>query len=397
MSITCRPARRSASGHRAESSSTSAGADGPVRDRRDMRSQIIAIGSTMRRNRVGRALSLWMTARTAGLDFRYLGIDDGPLWEPLREHEMFRSDVRVVTGTADLERQASREIGSDSVVLVCKPRPELLSLARKLTRSAPVMVDIDDPELEVGWGTTKLRSRAALIARYGPSRFRFEWAKRTVKRMHVITSNPFLQDLYGGEIVPHVREATARSRTQALPGTPFTVGFIGTPRQYKGIDEVRAAVSELAGEREVRFRITAPPPPDARPWEDWVGFTSIDEGRRLLECCDAVAIVSHAGSWGDQQVPVKLIDAMHGAVPAVITPRPPLLWAAGGASLVVADDRTSDITNAFRLIADDSALAKALGTASQQRAREMFTPEAAAEHLRAAIDRADAHWSRARY
>ena len=277
---------------------------------------------------------------------------------------------------------------------MCKPRPEVLSLGRKLAPSAPVTVDIDDPELEVGWGETRLRSRAALVARYGPSRFRFGWAKRTVRQMHVITSNPILQDLYGGEIVPHVREATVPSTTHVPPGAPFTVGFIGTPRQYKGIDEVRAAVAELAEERAVRLCITAPPPNDPRPWEDWVGATSINDGRRLLECCDAVAIVSHAGSWGDQQVPVKLIDAMHAAVPAVITPRPPLLWAAGGASLVVADGRTSDITNAFRLVADDAELAKALGTAARQRAREMFTPKAAATHLLAALDRADAHWNR---
>ena len=359
-----------------------------------MRSQIIAIGSTMRRNRIGRAFSLWMTARAAGLDFRYLGIDDGPLWEPLREHEAFRSDVRVAADIADLERRATDEIGPDSAVMTCKPRPELLSLARKLTPLAPVVVDIDDPELEVGWGATKLRSRAALVARYGPSRFRFRRAKRTVKRMHVITSNPVLQDLYGGEIVPHVREATPPPARHVLPESPFTVGFIGTPREYKGIDEVRTAVEELAGERAIRLCITAPPPSDARPWEDWVGPTSIDDGRRLLECCDAVAVVSHAGSWGDHQVPVKLIDAMHAAVPAVITPRPPLLWAAGGASVVVADGRASDITNAFRLVADNPELARALGSASQQRAREMFTPEAAAPHLLAALDRAVAHWNR---
>jgi hypothetical protein len=87
---------------------------------------------------------------------------------------------------------------------------------------------------------------------------------------------------------------------------------------------------------------------------------------------------------------------MHAAVPAVITPRPPLLWAAGGASVVVPDERTSEITNAFRLLADDSALANALGTASQQRAREMFTPKAAAAPLLAALDHADAHWNRTR-
>jgi glycosyltransferase involved in cell wall biosynthesis len=361
-----------------------------------MRSRIIAIGSTMRRNRIGRAFSLWMTARAGGLDFRYFGIDDGPLWEPLRTNDAFRSDTRVAANMRDLERGVADEIGPDSAVMVCKPRPELLPLARKLTSSAPVIVDIDDPELEVGWGATKLRSRAALIARYGPSRFRFRQAKRTVKRMHVITSNPVLQDLYGGEIVPHVREATDPSTTQVGTGTEFSVGFIGTLRQYKGIDDVRTAVADLARERAVRLCITAPAPSDARPWEEWVGATSIDGGRRLLESCDAVAVVSHPGSWGDQQVPVKLIDAMHAAVPAVITPRPPLLWAAGGASVVVADGRTADIADAFRLIADDSALAKTLGTASQLRAREVFTPKAAAVHLLAALDRAETHWHRSR-
>jgi glycosyltransferase involved in cell wall biosynthesis len=361
-----------------------------------LRSQVIAIGSTMRRNRIGRAFSLWMTARAAGLRFRYVGLDDGPLWEPLRAHQGFSSDVQVATDIADLERQVAVEIGPDSALVVCKPRPELLSLARKLAPSAPVIVDVDDPELEVGWGTTRLRSRAALLARYGPSRFRFRWAKRTVSRMQVITSNPALQNLYGGEIVPHVRDATPTSRAHDRDATPFTVGFIGTPRPYKGIDEMRTAMAQLSRERPVRLCITAPPPDDARPWEDWVGATSIDEGRRLLECCDAVAVVSHPGSWGEHQVPVKLIDAMHAAVPAVITPRPPLLWAAGGTSVVVPDGRASEITNAFRLLADDFPLAKAFGAASRQRAHEVFTPKAAAPHLLAALDRVDADWHRDR-
>ena len=357
-----------------------------------MRSHIIAIGSTTRRNRIGRAFSLWMTARAAGLEFRYVGIDDGPLWEPLREYEEFRHDIRVASDSNDLERQVATEIGADATLMVCKPRPELVSLAWKLTGAAPVIVDIDDPELEVGWGATALPSRAALIARYGPSRFRFRRARRIVQRMHVMTSNPVLQCLYGGEIVPHVRDATSAPTTHRRDVPAFTVGFIGTPRPYKGIDEVRAAVAELASERPVRFCVTAAPPNDPRPWEEWVGATSMDEGRHLLECCDAVAVVSRPGTWGDHQVPVKLIDAMHAGVPAVITPRPPLLWAAGGTSVVVADGHASDITNGFRLIAGDAALAKALGTAARQRAQATFTPRAAAPRLLQALDRADANW-----
>ena len=167
--------------------------------------------------------------------WRYIGVDDGPFWEPLREHEEFRADVRVASDISDLERQVAAEMGPDAVLMICKPRPELLSLGRTLGRSVPAIVDIDDPELEVRWGTTKLRSRAALVARYGPSRFRFGWAKRVAKRMNVITSNPVLQSRYGGEVVPHVREAvpvpTAQGRDPAL----FRVGLIGTPPAHKGI------------------------------------------------------------------------------------------------------------------------------------------------------------------
>ena len=193
------------------------------------------------------------------MPFHYIGIDDGPVWEPLREHEEFRSDVRVASGSADLEQQVAAEVGPDAVLMICKPRPELLSLGRRLARSAPVIVDIDDPELDVGWGTTRLRSKAALVARYGPSRFRFGWAKRVVKRMNVITSSPILQSRYGGEVVPHVREAvpvpTAHDRDSAV----FRVGFIGTPRPYKGIEEVRGrgGTRDRAGGTALHHRAAA--------------------------------------------------------------------------------------------------------------------------------------------
>jgi glycosyltransferase involved in cell wall biosynthesis len=382
------------------SSSTSAAAEsgsaGGARRKEGSLSRLIAIGSTTRRNRIGRAFSLWLTAREAGLPFRYIGIDDGPVWEPLREHQEFRSDVRVASGIADLEQQVAAEVGPDAVLMICKPRPELVSLGRRLARSAPVIVDIDDPELEVGWGATRLRSKAALVARYGPSRFRFGWAKRVVKRMNVITSSPILQSRYGGEVVPHVREAVSVPTAHDRDSAVFRVGFIGTPRPYKGIEEVRAAMAGLATEREVRLCITAPPPDDARPWEEWVGATSLEAGRQLLDNCDAVAIVSHPGPWGDLQVPVKLVDAMHAAVPAVITPRPPLLWAAGGSSIVVPDDCVSEIESAFRLIADDRNLAHGLQGAARRRALSTFTPAAAAPQLLAAIDRAGADHRRAR-
>ena len=361
-----------------------------------MRSRVIAVGSTTHRNRIGRVFSLWLTAREAGLQFRYIGVDDGPMWEPLREHEEFLADVRTGRDLADVERQVAAAIGPDATILVCKPRPELLALARKFTRSAPVLVDIDDPELLDPWGDSTLLVRAKRVVRTGPSQFRFGWARRAVTTMNVITSNPLLQQLYGGGLVPHVRDAAPTPAPRPPKSDGFVVGFVGTIREHKGITELRAAVAELGQRHDVRLRITAPAPPDARPWEDWVGHTTLAEGRSLLASCHATAIVSRPGVWGDLQLPVKLIDAMATGVPAVITARPPLLWAAGGSATVVRDDSVSDLTEALALLAEDPGLGSALGAAAWRRALCTFTPAAAAPALDEAIEHAEAEHRRTR-
>ncbi len=353
-------------------------------------STIVAVGSTTRRNRIGRAYSLWLTARAADVDFRYYCIDDGPVWEPLREHDEFLADVVPLPDLASLERSVRNAFGDGSTLLVCKPRPELLRLARNVAATDRVIVDVDDPELLDPWGGASLLLRAKRIVRVGPSHFRFGWARRVVKTMHVITSNPLLQQIYGGIVVPHVRDAAEPPAARAPRTKPFTIGFVGTPRDHKGIDQIRAAAAGLAGAREVRLCVTAPPPSDARPWEEWLGETSLADGRKLLERCDAVAIVSSPGVWGDLQLPVKLIDAMSAGVPAVITARPPLLWATGGAAIVVRDDSVLDLQNAFRLLADDPVLANAIASAAWMRAKQTFTPEATAPHLLSAVERATA-------
>ncbi|MBK5286862.1 MAG: glycosyltransferase [Acidimicrobiia bacterium] len=350
--------------------------------------RIVAIGSTIHRNRLGRVFSLWLTARAAGVEFRYFGVDDGSVWEPLRGHEEFLADVQTAPDLAGVEREVAGALGVGATMLVCKPRPELLKLSRKFTGSMPVVVDIDDPELVDPWGDTTLVVRAKRIARSGPSQFRFGWARRTVQGMHVITSNPLLQDLYGGGLVPHVREATSAPTPRPTTAEPFVVAFIGTIREHKGLADIREAVAALAQQRAVQLCITAPPPVDARPWEQWLGNTTLGEGRALLERAHAVAIVSRPGAWGDRQLPVKLIDAMASGVPAVITPRPPLVWAAGGSAIVVRDGWVTDLTDALRLLADDPELGRALGEAAWRRARELFTPTAAAPHLVEALERA---------
>jgi len=361
-----------------------------------MRSRVVALGSTTRRNRVGRVYSLWLTAREAGLDFTYLTVDDGPIWEPLRDHEEFLACVQTVADLSELRAHVGDELGPGTTVLVCKPRPELLHVARQLDEVAPVIVDVDDPELLDPWGGASLVGRAKRIARHGRTPYRFAWARRTLRSMRVLTSNPLLQELYGGHVVPHVRETAPAPEPRPPDREPFRIGFVGTVREHKGITELRAAAAELARRRDIRLLVTAPAPPDALPWEQWVGHTSLAAGQALLSSCDAVAIVSRPGVWGDRQLPVKLIDAMAAGVPAVVTARPPLLWATGGAAVVVRDGSAIDMADALGLLADDTRLASTLATAAWRRACDVFTPTAAAPLLLDAVAQATAASRRAR-
>jgi glycosyltransferase involved in cell wall biosynthesis len=353
-----------------------------------MRPHIVALGSTTRRNRIGRAYSLWLTAREAGIEFQYFCIDDGPVWEPLRDHDAFLADIHPARDLAQLERDVDAATRSNSTLLVCKPRPELLRLALRKRSKTAILVDIDDPELLDPWGGSSLVLRAKRIARFGPAQFRFGWARRVVKSMNVITSNPMLHEIYGGTIVPHVREIGEPPVPRAARATPFTIGFVGTPREHKGLVEIRAASAELARARDVRLCITATKPVDARPWEEWVGETSLADGRRLLARCDVTPIVSRPGVWGDLQLPVKLIDAMAAGVPAVVTARPPILWAAGDTATIVRDGSVSELEDAFALIADNPNVASSLAVAAWKRACELFSPAAAASGLVSAISAA---------
>ena len=85
---------------------------------------------------------------------------------------------------------------------------------------------------------------------------------------------------------------------------------------------------------------------------------------------------------------MKLIDAMAAGVPTVVTARAPLLWATGGATVVVRDGSAPDMAEALALLADDVRLASTIATAAWRRACDAFTPAAAAPMLLEAVHHA---------
>src|SRR5262249_22111300 len=153
-----------------------------------------------------------------------------------------------------------------------------------------------------------------------------------------VVSNTWLQQRYGGELLPHVRNtdrlkpdaaARAAARAELELGERFWVGFVGTIRKHKGVDDLLSAVASLddgiglylAGvdesdaytarllERaraelpEARLRVV--PTFDFARLGYWLG------------AADVLCIPSRASDGAEGQIPAKLFDAMAVGVPTI--------------------------------------------------------------------------------
>jgi glycosyltransferase involved in cell wall biosynthesis len=164
------------------------------------------------------------------------------------------------------------------------------------------------------------------------------------------------------------------------------VAFVGSPKAHKGIEDLRLAVAGLVSEG-YRLVVTGTAPPDSHPWETWVGTVPFEEGMRILDGSDVVAIPSRPTSWARAQLPAKLMDAMMAGKPVVVTDVGPMRWAVGSAGVVATAGDASGIQDALRSLRDP-AIRQALGRRAWERARADYSVETVAKVFEDACDAA---------
>ena len=334
-------------------------------------------------NQLGRAHSLWLVSRAAGHEARIYSVKGGELWAPLRGSTAFGAACHTVTRQ---ELVTDLRASSDVVVAV-KAVPDSLGVALGVAKEAqrPLVVDIDDPDLEIHIAYGR---RLRLLARRAkhPQRYKaLSELRRAAMSLPTITSNPILHKVYGGHMIPHARPDFGAGNNH-VSHTPM-VGFIGTPRPHKGIDVLRAAVGRLA-DRGYTLVITAETPPgQAMPWERWVGVTSSMEGMALLRRCDIVALPSTLADYAPAQLPMKLIDAMLAARAIAVSDVGPMPWAVRGAGLVFEPGSVESLVEALEALCDPSVRSD-LGADARSIAVRRFTPEALAPVLDEALNAA---------
>ena len=325
-------------------------------------------------NSLGRTYCLWMMAKALNWGAKVASFKGSETWPPIRGTE-FESDCSLID-----DDDFVNEANSYDLLVVIKPLPgsfgKMLKFESQL--KVPILLDIDDPDLEV-WQRVVLSPR--ILAKSVLRRRTYKemvQLKSRVPEFERIVSNPYLSSLYGGEIIPHARmdEGMGASHISRSP----VIAFVGTPRRHKGINALRRAVSQLQ-DLQYRLIVTAPPPEDAKPWEEWVGVTSLVDGKRLVSECDIVALPSHNTLHAKGQLPAKLVDAMLLGRAVVVSDIEPMPWAVGNDFSPIKPGNVEELSKKLRILADPS-FRSALGLKLRNRALNEFTVEGVKERFR---------------
>lgn len=346
------------------------------------RQQLLIVCGDPSNNLAGRAQAVHRVAVEAGYNVQLVSpVTTSPLWAPLAGSDFDRSLIRMAPAAL---RRLVRE--TTPIVVAIKPRQDSLGVIwRTTTRTGtPLILDVDDPDLEM-LRADILQVSSLQKAVKSPGRYlRYLGLARATRRSTCVTSNPVLQRRYGGLVLPHARPDRG-------PGAPHsrrspTIAFIGTPKEHKGIDVLRAAVAQLAP-WGYSLVITASRPlsEPTRAWETWTGALSEDDSMQILKSSDIVAIPSLPGGWGDAQLPMKVIDAMLAGRAVIASSLEPLSWALGGTGLLVEPGSVAQLVRALEECANPATRTR-LGNASRQRALASFTPQSLAPVLRSAVD-----------
>jgi glycosyltransferase involved in cell wall biosynthesis len=294
--------------------------------------------------------------------------------------------------------------------LVYASKPRLTSagvgyLAR-LRHRRPLLLDIDDWETGFfrrggAWGTL---GRAMNLS--NPRGFTWTWLMERLRSMadEVTVASRFLQQRFGGVLIPHVRDTDLwapdhvepqPARERLAVDKERVVMFLGTPRAYKGVEDLAAALSQLGRSDVVLALVGTDPASDtgralaARyPGIRLVGQVPIAQVPTYLAAADVVVVPQRESSDTRGQVPAKLFDAMALGRPIVSTRVSMIPEILEGCGVLVEPGQVDALGQAIARLLDHPDEARTLGLAARRRAVERYSFEAARRALFPLVERA---------
>jgi glycosyltransferase involved in cell wall biosynthesis len=276
---------------------------------------------------------------------------------------------------------------------------------KRVAGKRPLLLDIDDWELGFYlrsgfWGTV---GRAVNLG--NPNGLPWTWLCERLTGLAdgVTVASRFLQQRFGGTLIPHVRdtdawkpgaaEAAEGRRRLGLPGKRIVM-FLGTPRDYKGLDDLAAAMASI-GRPDVSLAVVGADAGSAAgrailercPAATLVPWVPFDDIPTLLSAADVVAVPQRRTSDTVGQVPAKIFDAMALGCPVVSTRVSMIPEILEGCGILVEPGDVPGLAGAIRRLLDEPAEALALATRARERCVERYSFQAARRDLFPLVER----------
>jgi glycosyltransferase involved in cell wall biosynthesis len=330
------------------------------------------------------------------------------VWEPVSEEPV---PVRWLPGgrfpAFAARLPALARLAGGDLIYASKPRLTSAGIGylTRLARGRPLLLDIDDWEtgffLRGGfWGTV---GRALNLS--NPRGLTWTWLMERLRGIAdgLTVASRFLERRFGGVLIPHVRDtdrwvpglADPRPARERLGvDKERVVMFLGTPRGYKGVEDLAAAVSRIGRPDVVLALVGTDPGSEAgralaarHPGVRLVGRVPIAQVPIYLEAADLVVVPQRDSADTRGQVPAKLFDALALGRPVVSTRVSMIPEVLEGCGLLVEPGDVAGLGAAIARLLDDPAEARALGEAGRRRAVERYSFASARRALFPLVER----------
>lgn len=330
------------------------------------------------------------------------------VWEPASEEPVpvhWLPGGRFPAFAARLPALA-RLAGGD-LIYASKPRLTSAGIGylMRLARGRPLLLDIDDWEtgffLRGGfWGTV---GRALNLS--NPRGLTWTWLMERLRGIAdgLTVASRFLERRFGGVLIPHVRDTDRWAPGLADPrparerlgvDKERVVMFLGTPRGYKGVEDLAVAVNRIGRPDVVLALVGTDPGSEAgralaarHPGVRLVGRVPIAQVPIYLEAADLVVVPQRDSADTRGQVPAKLFDALALGRPVVSTRVSMIPEVLEGCGLLVEPGDVAGLGAAITRLLDDPAEARALGEAGRRRAVERYSFASARRSLFPLVER----------
>jgi len=277
---------------------------------------------------------------------------------------------------------------------------------KRVVGKRPLLLDIDDWEVGFYLGAGFWGTLGRTLNLGNPSGLPWTWLCERLTGLadSVTVASRFLQQRFGGTLIPHARDTdvlrpgcadAAAGRRRLGVGEQRLVMFIGTPRDHKGLDDLATAVASL-GRADVALAVVGAAAPSAAgrrilgrcPSATLVPWVPFDQLPALLSAADVVAVPQRATPATVGQVPAKIFDAMALGRPVISTRVSMIPEILDGCGLLVEPGDVSGLAAAILRLLDNRAEAEAFGARARERCVERYSFHAARRELFPLIERA---------